>query len=494
MNNKALNREALPPRDNLVPLKSAVSGRDREFLPSALEVLETPPSPVPVALMLTICAFVAAAIAWSFFGRLDVHAVAQGKIEASGRTKVIQPMDPGKVVSLAVENGTHVKAGDELIAFDPAEAEADARRLREAVSSAYAEIVRRQLAIRQARAWPSAPLLPVAAIQWKDDILPASRAREHQVLLADVSQLSETLGNIEQQIAQKNATRDRLNMSIKFQTELIKTLQDRVAVRETSLKLEVGTKINLFDAMESLDKSRSALASDTGQLLEAQAAVAELNSEKDKALATFVADNTTKLADAERKLEDTAQQYAKANTKLTRTKLYAPADGIVQQVAVTTVGQVVTTGQQLMTIVPNDGRFQVEVYVANTDIGFVKVGQDAVIKLDTFPFTRFGSLHGKVTRIATDAIDEQTARRQQANATSQVNAQNSAGVSPGQPQNFVFLVTIALDENAMKIDDAVIPLTPGMTLTAEIKTDSRRIIEYVLSPLARIASQALKER
>ena len=477
--------------------KSLVTGPDREFLPAALELLETPPPPLPLVLISTICIFAVIALAWSYFGYIDIHAVAQGKIQPSGFSKVIQPFDSGKVVSLSVQNGAHVKRGDELIAFDPTENEADAKGWREAVSAAEAEVLRRRVAMDKARAWPDQPLLPAPAIDWSDKVLPMSRPREDQVLLADLSQLSETLRNIEKQIAEKKATRERLNMSISFQTPMIKTLQERVEVREKSLQLEVGTKINLFDALESLDKSRSALASDQGQLLETSAAIEELESQKDKAIATFVADNATKLAEAERKRDDAIQQYAKSRAKLERSRLYAPVDGTVQQLAVTTVGQVVTTGQQLMTIVPDDGHLQVEVYVTNADIGFIKVGQEAAIKLDSFPFTRFGTLHGQVVNVATDAIDEATARREQANPISAANSASSAGsagTSPGQAQSFVFPVLLSLDETAMKVDGAVIPLIPGMTLSAEIKTDRRRIIDYLVSPLAKVASEALRER
>ena len=158
----------------------------------------------------------------------------------------------------------------------------------------------------------------------------------------------------------------------------------------------------------------------------------------------------------------------------------------------TTVGQVVTTGQQLIVITPSGGKLQVEALVANLDIGFVKPGQEAVIKVDAFPFTRFGVLHGKVVKIASGAIAEQDAKRALANATATANAALSAH-APGQPESFVFPVTVALDETAMTIDNATIPLTPGMTVAVEIRTDSRRVIDYLLS-LAKIKSEALKER
>src|SRR5271165_7673688 len=129
-----------------------VSGRDREFLPAALEILESPPPPAPIALIATICTFALAALIWSFFGRLDVHAVAQGKIETAGYSKVIEPLDPGKIAAIHVEAGQTVKAGDLLFEMDPAEANADARSAADAMNAGLAEIARRRYAIDAVRA------------------------------------------------------------------------------------------------------------------------------------------------------------------------------------------------------------------------------------------------------------------------------------------------------------------------------------------------------
>jgi hemolysin D len=146
-------------------------------------------------------------------------------------------------------------------------------------------------------------------------------------------------------------------------------------------------------------------------------------------------------------------------------------------------------------VTPNEGPLQVEALVANLDIGFVKIGQDAAVKVDAFPFTRFGVAHGKVAQIASEAVGEQEAKRALANAASSANAADAAPTSaPGQPESFVFPVTIALAESTMKIGDAMVPLAPGMTVSVEIKTDSRRVIDYLLSPLAKVASESLRER
>jgi len=417
-----------------------------------------------------------------------------------------------------------VKAGDLLFEIDPAEANADARSAEDALNASLAEIDRRRYAIDAVRAAEAAEapgVSDVAAseigaknsasqavlslietlagqpdlkVAWDESLPEPFRLREEAVLRADLTQLSDALNALDKQMAQKLATRKRLDMSIAYQQTLMNTLNQRVATRQEAIDLKVGTKISLYDAKEELERSQSTLASDEGQLIETDAALKELQSEKAKTVSQFIADNENKLAEASRKADEARQAAAKAAARLARTRLYAPIDGVVQQSAVTTVGQVVTTGQQLAVITPSGGKLQVRALVANLDIRFVKSGEDAVIKVDAFPFTRFGVLHGKVTKIASGAVAEQEAKRALANATAAANVAQTQPAAPGQPESFVFPVTVALDETAMKIDNATIPLTPGMTVTVEIKTDSRRVIDYLLSPLARIASEAGRER
>jgi hemolysin D len=525
MNERAAPPEAPPPPTPASrpsrPTPPAVTGRDREFLPAALEILETPPPPLPVALIATISACALAALIWSYFGRLDVHATAPGKIEPAGYAKVIEPLDPGKIAAIHVEKGQTVKAGDLLLELDPAEANADALSAKDGLNAGLAEIARRRFAIDAVRAAESdaqsgqnrldarskdeAPGADSSSVEnlagqaelkvaWDVAVPEQFRLREEAVLRADLAQLSDALKALDRQMAEKLATQKRLNMSIAFQNTLMDTLNQRVATRQQAIDLNVGTKLDLYNAKEELEKSQSALASDQGQLIETDAAIRSVRSEMAKTISQFIADNENKLAEAARKADEARGALAKAEARLARTRLYAPTDGVVQQMAVTTVGQVVTTGQQLIVLTPIGGKLQVEALVANLDIGFLKPGQDAVIKVDAFPFTRFGALHGKVVNIASAAIAEQDAKRALANATATANMAPEAPTAPGQPESFVFPVTVSLDETAMKIDNATIPLTPGMTATVEIRTDSRRVIDYLLSPLARIGSEALRER
>ncbi len=497
------------------PPTTGVQGRDREFLPAALEILETPPPPAPVAFMLTICAVFFIALVWSFFGRLDVYAVAPGKVEIVGHAKVIEPLDPGRVITIHVTEGARVKAGDLLIELDPAEALSDEKAAQNAMYANLAEVERRNFAVAavrdvkrrldanredQAPANEISPLESIAAdadqnLRFADSIPESIRRRELAVLRADLGQLSDGLADLDKQMAEKQATRQRLDMSIAFQTALIDTLTQLVKTRQDAIDLHVGTKINLYDARQQLQRSQASLASDQGQLIETDAALSELRGQKTKAVAQFIAENENKASEAARKADEARESAAKAAARLARTGLHAPTDGVVQQLAVTTVGQVVTTGQQLMTISPRNGRLQVEALVANLDIGFVKLGQEASVKVDAFPFTRFGVLHGKVVAIAPEAVDEQAAKRAQANVTAGANAANApASGAPGQPDVFVFPVTIALDETTIALGDAQIPIAPGMTTTVEIRTQKRRVIDYLLSPLAKISSEAFRER
>ena len=125
---------------------------DREFLAPALEILETPPSPVHVAFLWIICAFVLAALVWAYLGRVDIVAAAQGKLQPTGRVKVVEPMETGRVEDIRVANGSLVKAGDILVELDRSTAEAEAEGARAELAATRAEILRREAALVAAEA------------------------------------------------------------------------------------------------------------------------------------------------------------------------------------------------------------------------------------------------------------------------------------------------------------------------------------------------------
>src|SRR5579871_2615336 len=178
---------------------------DREFLPAAVEIVETPPSVIAVWFIWLICGIFAAAIAWSYFGRLDIYAVANGKIQLAGRSKVVQPLDPGKVAAVLVQNGSRVNEGDILLELDPTETTADRDKSARELAAAEAEAARRHAAIDQARAGTAATPGPIA---FPVGIGEEVRAREQKVLAADLAQLTASVASLQADLA-KGETTDR---------------------------------------------------------------------------------------------------------------------------------------------------------------------------------------------------------------------------------------------------------------------------------------------
>ena len=470
-------------------LLQAESRGDREFLPAALSILETPPSPVKVRLIWAICGLFVFVIAWSYFGRIDIIAVAQGKIQPTGRVKTVQPVDGGKVVAIHAENGKHVAAGEVLIELDAAEVSADYADALTALTGYRAERLRRLSALSAVQA---DSIETGTAVEWPDDIPASTRSREERVLRGDLRQLAVSVKSYNAQIAQKSAEQKRLEETIAAQQTLIATLQERVNMRSTLQATQSGSKASVIDAQETLQTQQTALATQKGQLVESKAAAEVLVQDRQKTIETFKADNDQKLADAERQIDDYAQKVAKAQAKLNHMTIASPIGGVALGLSVTTVGQVVNPSEEIMRIVPDGSDLEIEAYVENKDIGFVEAGQPAIVKIESFPFTRYGVLEAKVARVAHDAIPEPDAQTVEGNPAKTTKSSYFGGAQ--RTQNLVFPVTLTMARKTMDIDGALIPLRPGMAATVEVKTGKRRILEYVFSPLVETVSSAMKER
>jgi hemolysin D len=462
--------------------------RDSEFLPAALEILETPPSPNKTAFLVSICAFVVVALVWSYVGRIDIIASARGKIQPAGRVKIIQPPETGKVALVAVRNGDKVKEGDVLLELDAVDTQADEAAAVSGYVSYKAEELRR-LAVLQAAEEPG---FKIAPIDWPADIPKTNRTREDRVLAGDVAQLSANAASFDAQIKQKEAEQQRLADMLVAQKTLIDVLQQRVDMRASLVKSGAGPMATLMDAQETLGYHSTNYATTKGQLGEAAAGREVLRRDRAKTIENFIADNRQKLADAERQAADYEQKVAKARAHLAHLTLRSPIAGTVTAATVTSPGQVVTVGEEVMRIVPADAALEIEAYLENKDIGFVKPGQEAQVKIESFPFTRYGSLSATVTHISTDAIPEQDAQQIEGDPARATKSTGFAGAQ--RTQNLVFPVTLVPASRDMEVEGMKVPLSPGMAVTVEIRTGNRRILEYVFSPLVETASKALKER
>ena len=473
----------------LAPKPAQLTAADREFLPASLEILVTPPSPIARALLLTICSLFFLALAWSYFGWIDIYAVAPGKFQPIGGSKVVQPLEPGIVTAIYVENGSHVNAGDVLLALDPTETAADREAQARDLEAASAEASRRKVAIVAAHTETLEPL----PIEFATNISDPVRRREEGVLAADLAQLRSSIASFKAQLTEKLATKERLTTTIAAREKLIALAKERVAMRERLDAMGSGARAQTIESLEQLETQITTDTGDRGQLIETDAAMRSLERKGEEATTQFIADQSQKLAEVERKRDHLEQDLIKAQSKANHTELRAPITGTVQQLSVSSLGQVVASGQSLLTIVPLGGSIEVQAMIENQDIGFVEVGQSAVMKVDAFPFTRYGTINGVVEKVSRDAVDQRDATVL-SDAANAAKPQSSAPSSPAKTQDLVFPATIQVTQRSINIDGKEVALIPGMGVSVEIKTGRRRAIDYLLSPLREIGSRAGSER
>ena len=364
--NPASASGAAPQQQPPKPKQHKRADGDEEFLPAALEILETPPSPIRVRLIMAICAFVVLGLAWSFFGHFDIVTVAQGKLQPTGRVNVVQPLETGKVKAIKVVNGSRVKEGDILVEMDPSDAQAEVNTQRAFLGSLNAEITRRK-AVGQVIATRKLDTVP--AIVWPQDVPDEARLREQRVYESELGQLKGTVGSLNAQLAMKQAEEARVSGTIKAQEQFVRTLQERVTMRETLVARAAGARANVIDALEKFHEQQTQLAIQRGQLKEAQANINVLTKEVEKTFQNSDADNNQKLLQAQRQMDEVEQRLAKATVRLGNTQLKAPNEGTVQALSVINTGQVVAAGEQIMRVVPDGLGLEIEGYVQNKDIG-----------------------------------------------------------------------------------------------------------------------------
>ena len=471
------------PKRGVIPFRRAHERRGEElaFLPAALEIVETPPSPIGRTIGATIILLFCAALVWAWWGTIDIVASATGKIVPSGRTKVIQPFETGVVRSIRVQDGQAVKAGDVLIELDPTVNAAERDHLRN-------DLLAEQLNIARLRAALAAGDDPVADFTPPADADPALISTQRQLLLNQVTEHRAKIAALARQQAQKEAEQATIAATIHKLETMIPVIQSRFDIRKTLMDKELGSKITYFETLQLLVEQQEELSVQKSHLHEAEAAMAAIRETRGQAEAEYRHTLSDELAKAEQKANGLTQDVIKAEQKTRLQLLTAPVDGMVQQLAIHTVGGVVTPAQSLLVIVPSDSRLEIEATVSNRDIGFVHAGQEAEIKIDTFNFTRYGLLHGQVLSVSQDAIIHE----RQNDRPRELGTQNDSSEPKGQELNYS--AHISLDRTKMRIDDRMVNLSPGMAVTVEIKTGSRMILSYLLSPLLRYRQETLRER
>ena len=437
------------------------NGREAyEFLPAALEVLDTPPVPFGRIIAITISAFFALAVFWAWWGTIDVVAVSEGRTIPAGNVKIIQPLDTGVVRAIHVQDGDPVKQGDLLLELDSTESAAN-------LDALHIDLAQSQM--DEAIGFALLQSSPETAFTPPEDAgaLSTETARqqvieEHnrhmsalQTIRLDNQRLTSTIRTSEIEQEKLEATLPLIEDRLQSQESLLERGITQKSIVQALKQEVIETKAALGTAIEAMHEARASIEANTSR-------IAELT-------AGYRSAATQKRVQAQRQISLLEQSIRKEQQRLNYLELKAPVDGVVQQLSVHTIGAVVNTAEPLLVIVPEKTPLEIESMILNKDVGFVESGQVVEIKFEAFPFTRYGTVMGMLVSVSNDAIIHEQ-------------------MGP------VYKAKVALDSQQITVDGKAINLSPGMTASIEVKTGTRRIIEFFLSPLLRYKDEAIRER
>ena len=445
--------------------KELIDGKGKEaeteFLPAILEVIETPPSPTGRLIMWTMLFILVVAFVWSVFGHINEVAVAPGKVIPTGQVKTIQVKNKSIVKEIHVKEGQHVEKGDTLVVMDPTSTDADYDSLNKRAAYYALDIQRLEAELNGTSFSPkSDPNLELKDITAEQSLY-QSRVSQHR------AEMEAAANAVNQKQAALNAERVNLNkydemleIAREKERRLIELTKEN-AISEFQLFEQTSQRINYEKtAAAQLDLINRAEA----ELSEAQAKLSNLD-------AAYKKDVMASLVESRKQYYALTEESKKADENQRLSTVVAPCSGTVYNLAVHTEGGVVTDAQPLMVIVPDGVELEFEVWAENKDIGFIKEGQEAEVKVATFNFQKFGMLTAYVDEISADS--------------------NSDKSDPEKNKRFRLL--LKLDENTLK-ENPDIHINPGMEVTAEIKIKEKRIIEFFLDPFRRYTHESLRER
>lgn len=439
---------------------------EREFLPAALEIIETPAPALPRATLWVIILALAFAIAWSWFGEVDLVAVAPGKIIAADKTKVIQPAETAVVKRILVRDGQTVKVGQVLIELEAAmtATAAETARIREALLSARTEAARYSALSKVASGDMAAPVLRAPR-----DVPTRFVMAESSVMRSQYHEHVAKLAGLDAEITKRNAEHASSRELVAKLAETLPIAQRRAKDFRNLVQQNFISQHGYLDREQARIEHERDLAFQKAKARELSASVDEAKKRRETTVAEFERMTVNAMLEANKRAALLEQELVKARTRQQQQTLASPIDGIVQQLAVHTIGGVVTEAQALMVIAPSNYQPEIEALLENKDIGFVNVGHRAEVKVETFPFTRYGTLPGIVSFVSTDAIID-------------------------EKQGLMFQVRIQLEQTAIRTDYGDIVLTPGMAVTAEIATGKRRLIAFFLDPIRKTIYEGMRER
>lgn len=435
-----------------------------EFLPAALEIKERPPSPLGRVVGWSLLSLFTIAIAWACIGEVNIVAVAEGKIVPSGQVKQIQPYERGVVSRILVEEGQSVKQDDPLIELDQTQTAADQKRLEQ-------EILQNRLNHTRLTIFTSAidTESPLPDIHWPENSSVLQQNYHQSLLEQEREALLAQQGSLQKQLIEKAAEQAVNAALIKKLERTLPLVSERVSALENLMNQQMAAKAEyLVLEQERVEQEQDLIAAKAQiDLLEAQ--VQDLQQQQRALLAGARSEALQQLLELERGFASLTEELNKARDLNKKQILAAPVDGVVQELAIHTIGGVVTPAQPLMKIVPENQQLIVEAWLENKDIGFVHAEQIAEVKIHTFPFTKYGVIDARIEQVSTDAtVDEK--------------------------RGLIYEIKLALEKDRLWVEGKDVQLVPGMGATAEVKLGKRRLIEYIIAPLLRYGTESVRER
>ncbi|MDY7545021.1 HlyD family type I secretion periplasmic adaptor subunit [Glaciimonas sp. CA11.2] len=435
------------------------------------------PSHIKRLVLWTVSILILILIIWTAFGKLDIIATAEGKLVPQTLVKIVQPAEPGVVKKILVNEGHSVKAGQLLAQLDTTLANAD----RNGVSK---DIDIQRMQIRRINA------------ELADQTM-ASKAGDDPQLYAQVQRQflahrQAFLSSLDQEKSLVIKATHEYRSAVQISAKLKQTLPLYQRSAEAYAKLEkegfvsgLAADEKQRDAIEKardLDAQQSIVASLAATIAAQQQRITQLHD-------TYHADLQTELADIHARLAQLQPNLDKSIYKQGLMELRAPQDGVINDLATTTVGAVVQPGTVIMTLVPQDEQLYADVSVKNEDVGFVQIGQTAQIKLATYPFQKYGMLTGTVTRLSADASDPEKG------STNATGTSGNASGDDGNNARSTYKARIKLAHQILVDPQGnQLQMTAGMQVVAEIQQGKRTVLEYLLSPVQKAVQEAGRER
>lgn len=449
-------------------LDSPVREKDEnEFLPAHLELIETPVSNAPRFISYSIMLFLALAIIIATFSHVEIIATASGKLALSGRSKEIKPIENSLVKEIFVKEGEYVKKGDLLLKLTALGAEADTLKTGTSLTQFKLEEFRYKTLLEGIEK-AFLPRLDFSKID-----LPTITENDKQRISLLVEEQFSTWQKQRHQktlnLNKKEAEKLTILARIKKYEGLIRTEKVRLADFKALYKERSIAKHAVLDQENKYQDAVNELEVYKASLIQIENEILLAKEEQDLVTQLFKNEVLDKLKQATDNVNLLTFELDKNKQRQQVSEIRSPVSGTVQQLKVHTIDGVVTTAETLMIIVPEEDSLEVTALIQNKDIGFVKEGQEAIIKVEAFPYTRYGYLTGKVKHVTLDAIEH-------------------------PKLGLVFNTIIELEKKTLSTEDKEIPISAGMEISAEIKTGMRTVMSYLLSPLEESIDESLRER